>query len=139
MRAARPLPLQQRGIALVAAIFLLVTLAALGAFAVRIGLFQQQTVTSSLRAAQAFHAARSGIAWAAHEALSSGWCGSSTLTLSEAGTQGFRVRVDCASSTHNEGAATTTVYVIETLAEAGSYGGPDYVSRRIQAKVTDAS
>jgi MSHA biogenesis protein MshP len=134
-----PLPGRQRGIALVAAVFLLVTLASLGAFAVRVGLVQQQTVTSSLRAAQAFHAARSGIAWAAHEALGSGWCASSTLNLSEAGTSGFRLRVDCTSSTHNEGPGTTTVYVIDTLAEAGTYGGPDYVSRRIQAKITDAS
>jgi MSHA biogenesis protein MshP len=50
------------GFSLVSAIFLLVVLAALGAFAVRINVLQQQTVTAALRADQAFHAARSGIA-----------------------------------------------------------------------------
>jgi len=129
----------QRGVSLITAIFLLVVLAALGFYAARIGVMQQQTVTSSLRAAQAFHAARSGIAWGAHRAVGSGWCGTATLNLSEVGTAGFDVQVQCTQSAHVEGAATINVFVIDVLAESGLYGGPDYVSRRLQAKVTDAS
>ncbi len=56
---------RQRGFSLVSAIFLLVVLAGLGAFAVRLNTIQQQTVTSGLRAAQAFEAARTGAAWGA--------------------------------------------------------------------------
>lgn len=130
---------RQDGIALVSAIFLLVVLAGLAVFAVRLGTLQQQTVTSALRAAQAFHAARSGVAWAAHRAINSGWCAAATLNLSEGGASGFDVQVQCTSSVHAEGAATTTVYIIDTLAEAGAYGGPDYVSRRLQAKITDGT
>jgi len=129
----------QGGVALVAAIFLLVVLAGLAVYAVRLGTLQQQTVSSALRAAQAFHAARSGVAWAAHRAINSGWCGAQTLTLSESGASGFDVQVQCTSTVHVEGGATTNVYVIDALAESGAYGGPDYVSRRLQAKVTDAS
>jgi MSHA biogenesis protein MshP len=139
MRATHRRPARQSGIALVSAIFLLVVLAGLAVFAVRIGVMQQQTVTSSLRAAQAFHAARSGIAWAAHRAVNTGWCGTQTLNLVEGGTNGFDVLVQCTTTSHAEGPNTTDVYVIDVLAEAGSYGGPDYVSRRLQAKINDGA
>jgi Tfp pilus assembly protein PilX len=129
---------RQRGVSLVSAVFLIVVLASLAAFAVRVSVLQQQTVNSSLLAAQAFHAARSGIAWGAQRALSTGWCASQTLSLSEAGTNGFTVEVQCSQSTHNEAGAFINIYILDVLAHAGTYGGPDYVSRRIQAKVTDA-
>jgi MSHA biogenesis protein MshP len=128
---------RQRGMALVSAIFLLVVLAGLGVFAVRINVLQQQTVTSGLRAAQAFHAAKSGIAWAAHRAIYDDWCGDDTLSLTEAGTTGFAVDVQCARSTHTEGSSSIDVFIIDVLAESGVYGGPDYVSRRLQVKITD--
>lgn len=139
MSRAAANPPRQRGIALVAAVFLLVVLAGLGVYAVRIGVMEQQTVSGALRAAQAFNAARSGIAWAAHRAVTAGWCASATLSLTEAGTDGFDVTVDCAATAHTEGGATVNVYVIDVLAESGAYGGPDYVSRRLQAKITDGA
>jgi MSHA biogenesis protein MshP len=130
---------RQRGATLVVAVFLLVVLAALGAFAVRLTVMQQQTVNSSLLATQAFHAARSGIAWGAHRALNGGWCATMTLTLTEAGAEGFSVEVSCAQSTHAEGSATIEVFVIEALAEWGAYGQADYVSRRLEAKIVNES
>ena len=128
----------QRGFSIVAAIFLLVVLAALGVFAVRINTLQQQGVTEGLRAAQAFHAARSGVEWAAYRALNGGACAPATLALTEGGTQGFTVSIACSVSTHLEGTSTIHVWLLDVRAEAGVFGGPDYVSRRLQAKVTDA-
>ena len=132
------MPRQEAGFSLVAAIFLLVVLAALGAYAVRLNTLQQQTVTGALRGAQAFEAARTGAAWAAYRAVSSGACAAGTLNLTEGAAAGFRVSVQCTESTHVEGAATVRVFVLDVRAEAGAYGGPDYVSRRLQTKVTDA-
>ena len=129
----------ERGFTLVVAVFLLVVLAGLGAFAVRLTLMQQQTVSSGLLASQAFHAARTGIAWAAHQAINGGACTTSTVSLSEGGTAGFDVDVSCAQSTHIEAGASMDVFVIEALAYRGSYGEPDYVSRRIEAKIVDGS
>lgn len=129
----------QRGASLIVAVFLLVVLAGLGAFAVRLTLMQQQTVNSALLASQAFHAARSGVAWAAHRALNGGWCASSSFALTEAGAAGFDIDVVCVQSTHVEGGATIDVYTIDVLAETGNYGEPDYVSRRLQAKIMDES
>ncbi len=129
----------QRGFSLVSAVFLLVVLAGLGVYAVRINTLQQQTVTAGLRAAQAFQAARTGVSWGAYRALATGACASGTLNLTEGATAGFRVAVQCSESSHVEGASTTRVYVLDVRAEAGAYGGPDYVSRRLQTKITDAT
>jgi hypothetical protein len=48
------------------------------------------------------------------------------------------VTVACTQSAHAEGTTTLRVFVLEARAEAGTYGRPDYVSRRLQTKVTDA-
>lgn len=126
----------QRGFSLVAAIFLLVVLAALGAFAVRLTVLQSQTVTSALRGAQAYQAARSGAAWAAYRAVNGGVCAPATLALTEGGTAGFTVSVSCTQLTYVEGTTTVNVFVLDVRATAGAFGSADYVSRRLQTKVT---
>jgi MSHA biogenesis protein MshP len=125
---------RERGFSLVSAIFLLVVLAGLGVYAVRINTMQQQTVTASLRGAQAFHAARAGIAWGAYRSFDADTCVSGTLNLTEGAASGFTVSVTCTQSSHTEGTTTMIVFVLEARAESGAYGGPDYVSRRLQAK-----
>ncbi len=130
---------RQRGFSLVSAIFLLVVLAGLGVYAVRLNTMQQQTVTAGLRAAEAFQAARTGAEWGAYRALNGGVCAAATLNLTEGATAGFRVSLQCSQSTHSEGASTIHVFVFDVRAEAGAYGGPDYVSRRLQTKITDAT
>jgi MSHA biogenesis protein MshP len=124
----------QQGFSLVSAIFMLVVLAGLGVYAVKINTMQQQTVTASLRGAQAFHAARTGISWGAYRSFDADACVSGTLNLTEGAASGFTVAVTCAQSTHTEGTTTIMVFVFEARAESGAYGGPDYVSRRLQAK-----
>ena len=136
----RAIATRQHGFSLVSAVFLLVVLAGLGVFAVRLNTMQQQTVTAGLRAAQAFQAARTGVAWGAYRALNGGACAASTtLNLTEGAASGFRVDVQCTQRTHAEGASTVHVFVFDVRAEAGVYGGPDYVSRRLQTKITDAT
>jgi MSHA biogenesis protein MshP len=130
---------EQRGVSLVTAVFLIVVLASLGTFAVRLTAVQQQTTGIAIRATQAMLAAESGIDWAAYRAINGGACTAATLTLTEAGANGFTVSVTCSQSAHTEAGATINVYSIEALAQSGVYGGPDYVSRRLHARVTDAS
>ena len=130
---------QQLGFSLVPALFLLVVLAALGVVAVRMSGVQQQTVVLAVQSSRAYAAARSGIDWAAYQALVNGSCASATLALTEAGLAGFSVDTSCSSSTHTEGPNAVSVYVIEAFAWSGAYGTPDYVSRRIRSTVTDAS
>lgn len=128
----------QKGISLVPALFLLIVLAALGIVAVRLNAVQNQTVVLAMQSARAYSAARAGLDWSAYQALINGSCASSTLTLVEAGLSGFTVDTTCAVSTHSEGLATVRVYTIDAFARSGSYGTPDYVSRRVRSTITDA-
>lgn len=128
---------REKGFSLVAALFLLVVLAGLGAVAVRLSGVQQQTVNLALLGSRAYAAARAGAEWAVYQALTNSSCGTVSLSLTEGGLAGFTVDTSCASSSHMEGSSTTTIYTIEAFATSGSYGEPDYVSRRIRATVTD--
>jgi len=129
----------QRGFSLVPALFLLVVLAALGVVAVRLMGVQQQTVVLAMQSSRAYAAARSGVDWSAYQALVNGSCTSTTLALTEAGLAGFSVDTSCSNTIHTEGPNTVRVYVIEAFAWSGSYGTPDYVSRRIRSTVADAT
>lgn len=129
----------QNGFSLVPALFLLVVLSALGIVAVRLAGVQHQTVVLAMQSGRAYAAARSGIDWSAYQALVNGNCGASTLVLTETGLSGFSVETTCSSTTHTEGPNTVRVYVIDAFAWSGSYGTPDYVSRRVRSTVTDAT
>lgn len=135
----RILKIGQAGFSLVPALFLLVVLAALGLVAVRLAGIQHQTVVLAMQSGRAYAAARSGVDWSAYQALVNGSCADATLNLSEAGLVGFSVDTRCSSTTHSEGPSTVRVFVIDAFAWSGSYGSPDYVSRRIRSTVTDAT
>ena len=128
---------RQRGSALVVAIFLLVVLALLGAVAVRLTAVQSQTVNLELLGARALQAARAGLEWGSHQAISTGSCLNASTTLAEAALAGFAVDVSCAATSHSEGAATVTVYVITAQASTGTYGQPGFVSRQVRRVITD--
>ncbi len=132
-------PGRQRGFALVVAIFLIVVLSSLGLYIVRISGIQHQTVNVALLGARALQAARAGVEWGAFQALDSAACTTTTLTLTEGGLNAFDVEVTCTSSSHTESDNTYNIFIIEVEARAGVYGHPDYVSRRMQATLTDAT
>ena len=129
----------QYGFSLVAALFLLIVLSTLGAVAVLMTAVQQQTVVFAMQSARALAAARSGVEWSAYQALVNDSCTNTTLTLTEAGLSGFSVDTTCSSTTHTEGPDSVKIYLIGSFAYAGVYGTPDYVSRRWQTTLTDAS
>ncbi len=131
-------PGRQRGVALVAAIFLIVVLSSLGLYIVRISGMQQQTVNVALLGARALQAAQVGVEWGAFQALDSAACTTTTLNLTEGGLNGFDVEVTCTSSSHTESGNNYNIFDIDVEARAGVYGNPDYVSRRMQASLTDA-
>ena len=82
--------------------------------------------------------AATGIEWGAFQALDSASCTTTTLNLTEGGLAGFDVDVTCSSTTHSETGDTYNIYLLDVVATDGTYGMPDYVSRRMQATVTDA-
>lgn len=126
---------EQAGFSLVAAIFLIVALAALGAFAVQVAMTQYQTASMELVEARAQAAAQAGAEYGANRALRASSCNYNRRTLSLRGAlTGFVVMVTCTSKTHPVG----TAYLLIATATSGSYGAPDYVARTVTRNVTTA-
>lgn len=128
-----------RGFTIVAAIFLLIVLAALGAFVLTVSSAQHMSSTQDLQGARAYQAARSGIEWGAYQALRNASCSASTpLTL--AGTlSSFTVTVTCASAgwTYTEAGKSVTLYQLTATASQGTLGSATYVERQLQATVAN--
>jgi MSHA biogenesis protein MshP len=126
----------EAGFALVTAIFLLVVLAALGAFMVTLSGVHQTTPTQALDATRVYYGAKAGLDWGIQQAIAASNCPASpgtTLTLTGSGLNGVTAVVNCTSTAHTGG----NVYVITSTAERGTFGGIDYARRRMQATVTN--
>jgi len=141
--ATRTGPRAAGGFALIAAIFVILVLAALAMFAVRIGATQQQTADYALLNARAQLAADSGIEYGTNQALVHGSCPgpATTLNLSAVGLNGFTVTVTCTVTNHQIGAAPPTTYhayVLTSVAQLGVYGTSGYVARTAARTVNDA-
>lgn len=118
------------GFTLVQAIFVVVVLAILGAAMVKLIGVQSSTSTLALQGARAYQAARSGLEWGAARASAGNSC-NGTMTV-----ENFTVNVTCSSDTFREGSiGPYDVYRIQSIATFGSYGSPDFVSRRAEMKV----
>ena len=126
----------QRGFAIVAAIFLVVVLAALGAFMLTFSTVQHITSAQDVQGTRAYQAARTGIEWGAYQVLINSSCPAPT-SLTPGGTQaGFSVTVQCAPfGPYTEGGNTVAMYQITSTASQGTLGSATYVERQLQATI----
>lgn len=126
---------KQRGFSLVSAIFLLVVIAALGAFAVTLSTTQQQSSALDVMGARAYQAARTGIEWGAYQVLRNGGACAAATTLPAgtlAGTlSGFDVTVNCISTAHTG----VTIYQLTSTATQGAVGTTNYVERQMAVTI----
>ena len=130
---------RQRGMSLVVAIFLIVVIASLAAFAVSVGGATRDATNLQLSADRAVAAARAGNEWGAYRALVQNACAASTvLNLNQAALRGYRVTVTCTRTNHTEGAVTYAVFDVSAFAQLGNFGAANYVSRRISARYSTA-
>jgi MSHA biogenesis protein MshP len=141
---------RQAGFSLVAAIFLIVVLAALGAFAVQVAMSQYQSANLEFLEARAQAAAQAGIEYGSNQTLhrSPAPCASgntsNTFTLAGGALKGFIVTVTCAATAHQIYSGTPLtphayeVYALSATASRGTYGEPDYVARTVTRNVTNA-
>lgn len=131
---------REQGFGLVTAIFVLIVLAVSALAMISLSGVQRRTSSLALQALRADQAARSGLQWAGHTAISSGACPpSTTLSLTGGGLQGFSVTVGCTRTTHVEAATTSTIFELDSVGEYGSFGSPDYVRRRVRASLHQGS
>ena len=129
------------GFVLPTAIFLLVILAALGAYMVTLSRTSHISSALDVQGARAYQAARVGIEWAAWQVVdpqnlqpAPTPCPVSPTTLTLGGTFGaFTVEVSCTLTLETDGTDTVAVYQIVSTASSGVAGELDYVERQIQA------
>ena len=128
-------PSRQRGFAIIAAIFLIVVLAALGVFMVTFSTVQHTTSALDVQGTRAYHAAKTGIEWGAYQALRTPSCPAST-TINPGGTlSGFSVKVDCTTYSTTESGNTVTLTQVTSTASQGVLGSPTYTERQLKATV----
>lgn len=138
----------QRGFALPTAIFLLVVLAALGAFMLTLSSVQHTTSAQDVQGSRAYQAARAGIEWGVYQIMvpenesSPGtradcFGGATSATPAFGGTlAGFNVQVTCASSGNViEGENAIRVFTLTSTATNGVVGSASYVERQISATI----
>lgn len=130
MRTPHPL---QRGFAAIAAVFLLVVLAALGAYMVSVSNTQQLNSAQDLQGSRAYWAARAGLEWG----IASVPPGSTACWASvpPAAIEGFTLAVSCTMSSYTEGTATVYIFRLTSRAWVGTVGSVGFVEREVQASV----
>jgi MSHA biogenesis protein MshP len=117
------------GFAIVSGIFLLVVLAALGAFMVTISTTQNITSAQDIQGSRAYWAAKGGIQWAAASITTTPGCPLVQPVFGD----GFDIVVACVANTYTEGVTSETIYwVSATASTGGAVGSPTYVERQVQ-------
>ena len=124
----------QRGFAAVAAIFLLVVLAALGAFMVSISSSQQLTSAQDLQGSRAYWVARAGLEWAIGSLSAAP--GSCPTPPSPFVLHGFTLVLTCNPASFNEAGVTRVIYSLTSRASLGtSVGSIGFFERSVSASV----
>lgn len=134
-------PPGQRGFAIVTAIFLIVVMALLGAFAVGLTRTQSGGEVLDQMGARGLQAAQAGLEWGAWQVRRPGVpvCNAATTLVALPGTlAGWTVIVNCQATAYNEAGVTVTHYLVTSTActtavcpnPAPGYG---YVERRLMS------
>lgn len=133
----------QRGFAAIAAIFLVVVLAALGAFMLTFSNTQQLTSAQDLQGSRAYWAARAGLEWAvgsvSPQASATAACPASPKTLPLGAVPfdgGFTAVVTCSRLTYSEAGEERKIFQFTSVAKsAGVPGSIGYIERSLSASM----
>jgi MSHA biogenesis protein MshP len=130
----------QAAFALPTAIFLLVILAALGAFVLTVSTSQHVGAALDGLGERAYQAARAGIEWGLFQSARSGSCGSTTLSFGGTTLAGFTTTVSCATTSANEGGVGVNVDAITATSCnqppcPSATPGANYVERQLTATI----
>jgi MSHA biogenesis protein MshP len=149
--------LKARGFALPTAIFILVILAALGAYAVKTSSTQNLALALDFQGARAYQAARAGTEWGVWQVTNNpaGYACSTGCTVNASCTPtpgaatsnvtlpgdlaAYAVTVACTCQAYCEGTRDSTnplrIYSLTSTASQGAAGQPSYVARVISVTV----
>jgi MSHA biogenesis protein MshP len=122
-----------KGFMLPMAIFLLVTLAALVAYAMRLAMLANMGTIQDVQGAQAYLAARAGVEWAAFQVLIPAGMQACPVQPTPFTVNGFNVALVCNRTITQDKGNTQdiNIYTITSTASVGVAGSQDYIERRI--------
>ena len=128
----------EHGFALITAIIMLLLLASVSVFLLKLDAMQRGTSLMALQAARAKQVARSGLQWGIYQVINTGGCFASPTTInfdsSQPGLSGFRSVINCAVlQTYSNGLDNHTIYQINAHGQYDAYGGSHYVSRKFES------
>jgi MSHA biogenesis protein MshP len=136
---------RQPGFALMLAIFLIVTLAAVGMYLITTSTAQVAASAQDENAVRAYQAARSGLEVGAYQILRNATCTpNQTITFTAQELTGFIAQVTCTQLSETESGSTVTVYTLVSLGCNASPctpspalpASPTYVEREVQITIT---
>jgi MSHA biogenesis protein MshP len=121
------------GFAAIAAIFLVLILAALGAFMVSFSNTQQLNSAQDMQGSRAYWAARAGLEWGVASHLAAAACSAASTSMT---IEGFTVTVTCTLATYVDSGITPGVsprifQFTSTAVSAGAVGGIGYTERSV--------
>ncbi len=133
----RPRPAPQRGFAAIAAVFLVVLLAALGAFMVSFSNTQQLNSAQDVQGSRAYWAARTGLEWAIPTVSTTPALCVTAMASVPQPMAGFNIVVQCTNSpTYTEGPTTVTIFrLTATASTPGVAGSLGFVERSVSASM----
>lgn len=133
-----------RGFALILAVFLIVSLAAVGAYLLTVSNVQVETGVMDEQGARAYQTARAGIEWGAYQVLRNANCpGGTTSIAMPFEVAGFHAEVTCtAFGPETEGGVPVRTYrIVSTGCNQANCSaapvGPTSVNRQLQLTVAD--
>ncbi|MBC7703866.1 MAG: hypothetical protein H7274_08005 [Rhodoferax sp.] len=132
----------QRGFAVVAALFLIVALAALGGFMVTISNTAQLTSAQDIQGSRAYWASRAGLEWVVAAVNATAPVAPATTpaptcptTAAPAQLDGFSLVVTCTAQTYSEAGANIRIFQMTSVASpvGAAVGDVGFVERSVSA------
>lgn len=131
--------LAQRGFAAVAAIFLVVILASLGAFMVSFSNTQQLTSAQDVQGTRAYWAARAGLEWAVVALPATPSLCATPVAAPPTPIEGFVIAINCTRTTYVDAGGTAgvppVIFQITVTASMGAVGSISYIDRSVSVSV----
>lgn len=120
---------------MIMALFIIVSLAAIGAYLLTVSNVQVETGVMDEQGARAYQAARAGLEWGAYQVLRNSSCPVGTTSISLP--SGFRAEVTCTPfAPETEGGTPVSTYRVTSTgcnaASCAGAAGPGYVERQLQ-------
>jgi MSHA biogenesis protein MshP len=129
----KPIQNAQHGFAAIAAVFLVLILAAFGAFMVSFSNTQQLNSAQDLQGSRAYWAARAGLEWAiVSVGASACWATTPPATI-----DGFNMAISCSVLSYTEGvsAGPVLIFRLESVASTGTVGSLGFIERSVSASL----